>query len=342
MEFIDQLTDHGRHSERAVPDLVFGRHLQLDADISCYEAAYIDESLEKNINNLKLNIETARLMAGATMCNMHLTMDKKGREHIAMVKEYQANRQNRDPELKARVWELRHFLSTYETPTCFPYPWTEQEADDGMAQFQVLRIRNTRRFDLSVIMTTDKDLNMVPGMHIHQNSFVERTHRGGYGHCDLLATQSGKLVKGIGTSFFWHQMLMGDGADNIPGLPWLSPGIMNKYFPTKAIRNAKSDKTRATLCLKRPAGLCGAVTAHKLLLGITSDHAAYERVLECYEGWYTEGTFATWRGDIIACSPKIMLIEQARLLWMKRTLNEDVKDWLEEIDNGAGISYTNQ
>ncbi|MCK5017753.1 MAG: hypothetical protein KAS32_11880, partial [Candidatus Peribacteraceae bacterium] len=150
-----------------------------------------------------------------------------------------------------------------------------------------------------------------------------------------------KLV-GIGTSFFWHQLLSGDSADSIPGLPKLAGFLLNAYVPTKATNKAQlilngSHRAGKTIAFKtlnnRKAGLCGIVTAAKVLAGVTTDTQAFTRIKEAYIAHYGSKPFKliTWRGDTIEVTAGMMMLEQARLLWMLRTHDDDVLKFFGEI-----------
>ena len=79
------------------------------------------------------------------------------------------------------------------------------EADDALAMEQ-MRTDPTGDYPETVIVTIDKDLNMVPGPHFN---FVK----------DTLFSVSHKE----GTRFFWEQLLIGDKADNIIGIDRIGP-----------------------------------------------------------------------------------------------------------------------
>jgi hypothetical protein len=123
-----------------------------------------------------------------------------------------------------------------------------------------------------VIYTQDKDMRMVPGTHLDWLT-----------HVMFKLTPESFVVnyddKVWGRKWFWLQMLHGDTADNIPGLP----GI--KVSPTKT-------------------KLCGPVTAAVELDGINDDTEAFEKVAGLYMGYYGEA----WA---------VNMLEQAILLWMR-------------------------
>ena len=287
---------------------VVGRVLQYDADFGCYECAWLDDSIESNIDTLKKHIEVKRKMAGAEFVNVHITLGMKGgRDQIATVKPYQEQRAGKNLEIKERVAILRNFLANYTSDTSKPIVNLLQEADDSLTQLQERSIK-AHGVKSSVIMSGDKDLWMSQGLHCDQ-----KTGRmylvNGYGKTEYrdVGNTKPKLV-GEGTSWFWHQMLHGDTADNIAGLPTLSGKLLNKYLPTKKY-NAK-----------RNAASCGEAKSTAILKGVTNDREAAKRVLEAYQGTYTNAVE--------------MMVEQAFLLWMRRT--SDVADCVHFL-NESGI-----
>lgn len=266
-----------------------GRVVQYDADFGCYECAHLDDSVAQNFKQLIKHVEVKRRLAGAERINMHLTLGLKGGRHqIATVKEYQKERLNHNVEVKVRVRELRCLLANHRNEVTTPVANLYQEADDSMAAFQNLDLKN------SVIMSGDKDLWMVEGLHCDQSS--GRMYKvKGYGKTEYreVGNVKPKLV-GEGTSWFWHQMLMGDGADTIAGLPKLSGRLANTYKPLKK-HNPK----------RNPIS-CGEVTAVAILKDVVTEKEACTRVYEAYKDFYPNNTLE-------------MLIEQAFLLWMRRT-----------------------
>ncbi len=352
------MTDFSNYSDDAVtegsdfrpepPGLVPGRVLQCDADFLAYHCGYRweEESLEKSIETLKLEVETLRIMAGAEKIALHLTMGTKGGRHeIAMVKEYQGHREKSEG-LAERVGALRDFMANYSTPTVRAEVSLEEEADDALCQAMV-RARDEGCENESVLWSLDKDLWMVGGLHMDHKTYEITHYPWGYGSCHIDESTSSKKVVGQGTSFFWHQMLMGDGADGIPGLPKLSAKICMEMSPTKKLLAAQDRVARATgpektrfakialakICDSTKPKLCGAVGAHTYLEGITNDQDAFKAVYRAYTEHYGKGSFEfeCWRGDTHTLTAGDMLVEQARLLWMRREPNEDVMVFLNEV-----------
>lgn len=297
-----------QHDSTSRP-VVAGRILQADADFFCYYCAKVDEHVNENFRNLLDLINVKRAMAGAEFVNVHVTLGLKGgRNEMATVKEYQGKRDdNRDPALKARVHELRSMLANHKTDVTKPVVNLFVEADDSLTQHQTKLIAEGKR-NLTVIMSGDKDLWMVEGLHC-DGTTGRMWDVKGYGKTEYreVGNVKPKLV-GEGTSWFWHQMIMGDTADNIPGLPFLSGRLANIYLPTKGKANPK-----------RPQIACGEAKAVAMLTGVSSDSEAYRRVYEAYRDYY-------------GISAEEMFYEQAFLLWMRRTNNvHDVMTFLEPL-----------
>lgn len=330
-----------------LPPIIPNSVLQLDGDISSFYLAWTDETLAQNTDALKRHIEVKRLMAGCEIVNVHTTRGlKAGREDAAMVQEYQANRQKMTPEQivkKARVQEIRHWLETYSNAHTVPMPQWKIEADDSMAIEQDKMIKAGR---VSKIMTKDKDLDMILGTHIHYDTYDEWTlvPQNSYGTIWMDRSGSSAKLKGQGTSFFWAQMLMGDSADNIPGLPKLPTELFNVYKPTKAITNARATlrnpkatprarKAASAVIGKRKAANIGPALAHTMLEPCTTDTESFNVVRKAYTAYYGKEVFSyeTWHGNTIRTNASNMLLEQAKLLWILRFEGDDVLSWIKEV-----------
>lgn len=310
--------------ETLVPKEVPGRVLQLDADALAYEcAAFDDDPFQQCINNFKAAIDSRLRMAGATFINLHLTGgDKGGRYDTALVKEYQGNRKDKvKPKHLAglREWIMGYYGSGVIAKAIMH---EHQEADDGMAQGNYKAIQEGHP-ELSVIMSIDKDLTMCSGWHCDWNSY-EMNYVDGFGEIHLDESTSTKKIKGFGTSFFWAQLLMGDGADSIPGLPKLGMPLLDEYDPLKKPRKEDA-KPKA----------CGAVMAWKMLKDVKTDLDAMLLVIKAYQSYYGTESFSyvDWRGDAHNLTSGHMVLEQARLLWMRRVVDECPSVFFKQVTN---------
>jgi DNA polymerase-1 len=292
------------------------RVLQFDADFACYEVADLEVPAANNMKNLLDLLNMKRVTAGAGKINCFITLGyKSGRDTMATVKPYQ---ENRDPDapIKVRVRELRHLLANYESDHIKVIVGHFFEADDLMCREQEKMIAEGRVKD-SILMSGDKDLWMVQGYHADPKT-GRQWLVDGFGKTEYreVGNVKPKLV-GEGTSWFWHQLIMGDKADNIPGLEKISNATLDRYQPLK------SGKPR-----KVGSGACGEAKAVAILDGVTSDTEAAQKVFQAYYEYY--GVHAKER-----------LVEQGYLLWMQRNTNLwDVIDFFRE--SGIKIEPTSK
>lgn len=298
---------------------VVGRVLHIDADFLAYmcSAQSKNPADQKSFDEMKDNAKTiVDNMLGAARAEtpfMHLTdsmSTKGGRYGIAIQRQYQGTRDDKPKPLY--LGEMRKWLASY-------YPgkmYAEYEADDGMGAAQWA---SREKPDLSVICSKDKDLLMIPGLHMDWDTgelwtaddigkvWLECTERE---NADGKVTKTNKM-RGYGFAFFASQMLTGDTADAIVGLPRLAPALANKYVP-----KAKGEHVN-------PCPI-GPVTAIKLLEGCNSIRDYWDVLKECYSGWgdrfvnYINGEAVNWR---------IAIQAEARLLWIRRFNPMDENDF---------------
>lgn len=271
-----------------------GRVVQCDADFICYFVANLDAPLANNVKHLLKILDTNRKMMGCEHMNAHITMGSKGGRHeMATIKPYQEDR--KPGETKDRVREIRGELANWAGSDHITVIANFiVEADDSISRYHTAY--NKSGCGLSIIDSGDKDLNMNQG--VHRDSNTKKLIRvEGYGKVEYKDVGNTKpKLKGYGDSWFFYQMLIGDGADNIPGLEKLSAEHMNEYVPLKKFNP------------NRKPGLCGEKKAVAILEGVSSSTIAAKRVWACYVGYY--GLKAEER-----------FVEQAFLLWMRRDGN---------------------
>jgi len=295
------------------PVIYKGRVVQADADFYCYFVADVDQPLAANMKRLINILDTNRKMMGAVYTNAHITLGSKGGRHeMATVKSYQKVRATKAVDAtKERVKEIRSELANWAgTDTITIIANLITEADDSISQYHTEY--NASGKGLSIIDSGDKDLNMNQGVHRDSNSkkLVRVT---GYGTTEFkdVGNVKPKLI-GYGDSWFWHQMLMGDPVDGIPGLEVCTGEILNEYLPTKKFNP------------KRKNAACGPAKAVAILSGVKNSNTAALRVFGAYFSYY--GVNAEER-----------IIEQAFLLWMRRDGNVwDCVKYLKE----CGINVT--
>lgn len=296
-----------------IPDAVKGRIVHIDADFLAYQCSAESKTEFKSFEDMKHNadiaIETLRALAGAEYVHLHLTpfsSNKGNRYSHALLKEYQANRKNKEKP------KYLHVMRQYLAQKYHGKMHERCEADDGMSSSQYAAIARGER-NLSIICSKDKDLDMVPGLHLDWDRGCIKDTGDDFGRIWLDDTKSTKKLKGLGQKFFWAQMLMGDTADNISGIPKL-------HSPYYEMVGRKSPST------------CGPAGAFKLLDEARSNKEAFDIVKSVYKCY---PSFVDWRtGAPISWADAFW--SEARLLWMRRDKEDedDVKKWVKEIVNG--------
>jgi hypothetical protein len=327
------------HEAEAIefPPTVAGRTVHVDADFLAYQvtAESADGTSDKTYEDMQHNAEVAvdnlRGLAGAQHVHLHLTpstSNKGGRYDLAVLKEYQGNRVDK-PKPRylgiMREWLVKRYPGTLHQ-FC--------EADDGMSSAQYAAIAKGER-NLSIIASKDKDLNMVPGLHLDwKTGQITDTWNGedDFGEVKLvehvMPSGSVKQIKGYGHKFFWAQMLIGDTADNISGLPAIPGHVMNAIKPTKAILKArevledesasdvKKEKAQKVLD-ERTAGQCGPATAILILDMIDNPRTAYHTIKNMYRRYGEDEGFVHHKtGDPVSWGKAFA--SEGQLLWMRQ------------------------
>ena len=299
------------HDSPEYPEPVAGRVAHIDADLMAYQVSAeskaelnpMDPTPRKTLEDMKHNAAQACLhvmkLAGATRAVLHTTnnSNKGGRPEQAILKEYQANRKNKvRPE---NLDDIRDWLAVGCQEDCFEgRNHTIQEADDGLAQAIYADREN------AILCSADKDLLMVPGLKLDMQTYVVSNQEDDFGFIEIKETKSAKKLVGRGTKFFWAQMLMGDPADNISGIPLLDV-------------NGKAKK-------------CGPVQTYATLAVASSDKECYHIVKTAFETLEKEHgyEYRHWKTGRRVTATKAMFSEM-QLLWMRRKPSAtDVLDWL--------------
>lgn len=151
-------------------------------------------------------------ITGAGKVVMHLThgASTKGDRFLAATTQpYQGQRQ---AGRKPNNWAfLREWMETYEGDAFTPKIWMTREADDGIAYVNEGAALHANI--LHVVHSADKDMRMFCGVHCDWDSYeMTEVPLGTY---DIV----GENGLQYGHKWFWMQMLHGDSADHIPGLP---------------------------------------------------------------------------------------------------------------------------
>lgn len=299
-----------KHPEHGTPakvaPLVKGRVVHIDADFLAYMVSYAeDTSILQMQENCDTMIEKMRLMSGAEKTMLHLTpkgSDKGDRYNIALQKEYQGNRKDK-PKPK-----FLHMIREYMHKERGAVLCVDCEADDSMATYQYNAIKEGKQH-LSVIATKDKDLTMVPGLQVNWDTGeMTDTKDDPFGWITLDTSKTTKKVRGRGWKYFWAQLLMGDGADNIQGIPKV---IHDDYTGGK---------------LKS----CGPVLTYDIISPVRNNSEAFTLVKQLFKDTGKALPYTNWR-DGTPVNWKDVLVSEMKLLWMRRTKDQnDVLHWLKE------------
>jgi hypothetical protein len=270
-------------SAGAVPVLQ-GRTLYLDGDGLAYYCAGNDDTLLGEARSRtadKIRGMAASCAAGQQAILLTGSGSHKGHRYaVARVKPYQGQRAN---SRRPKNWQgLRDLLADgyFGTSTVST---TTAEADDLFGHHGHRDPANT------VIGTQDKDMRMVPGWHMDWVSNLM---------CYLPPdTYDFKFNdKQFGLKWFWLQMLHGDTADQIPGLPWYMGKDAKGAGKLKAV---------------------GPVTAEAMLAETKCNVDALVVVHAAYKSYYKERAL-------------VEMMEQAVLLWMRRDAESKWYDCLME------------
>ena len=184
--------------------VVPGRRVHIDADMLAYQCGGDEDTdVATSRRILKSKIDLFKDAAGAEGVLLHMTASGSTKGHralIAYTKPYQGQRKGHRP----KNWQyLRDYMA--EGLAGPIKQWFDREADDGFGFISM-------NCPLDVIATRDKDMRMLPGWHLNWDTYK------------LIKVEPGQFAleaggKLYGHKWFWTQMLWGDAADNIPGLP---------------------------------------------------------------------------------------------------------------------------
>lgn len=273
---------HGTSLRGVVP----GRVLLMDGDGLCYYCAGNDDTdVGQARANLNERIRQALSASGAERVEILMTgkgSPKGDRYYIARAKVYQGQRSS-DRRPKNWVY-LRQLLnaSSLTTPSGEIGIHTEyyMEADDCFAVREAeLGAENI------VIHTQDKDMRMIPGWHLNWDDWSMFYLAPG----TWKAVHNGKV---FGRQWFWLQMMHGDQADNIPGLPFYLDGSIVKSGPNKGQEKVIKVGGKAEILAD--------------LDGITNDRAAAQWAYQLYKTCY--------KTEFDTC---VAMLEQGILLWIR-------------------------
>lgn len=288
--------------------IIPGRVLLVDGDgLAYYCAGNDDTDAGTARQNLIDKVKGAARQVGAERIVILLTgsgSNKGWRYAIARVKPYQGQRAD---ARRPKNWQaLRDYLTSgfcaFEVEST-----VTAEADDLFGWYAY-------NFpDDVVIYTQDKDMRMLPGRHLDWVS--HRIHTVGYTKTMCIQRELMYNIVPIDSVFndvqyghrwFWLQMLHGDGADNIPGLPLATI----KYGGSAVDPSFKLNKVGEA--------------AAKKILAAHSDLSLVDTVALAYRSYYGE----RWLAE---------MLEQACLLWMRRVPS----DWDDCLNPGGPMACFN-
>lgn len=206
MDFTDIANEVGTaHAiePQGVP-VVKGRRVHIDADMLAYQCGgNEDTDVATSRRILKSKIDLFKDAAGAESILLHMTASgstKGDRAVVAYTKPYQGQRKGHRP----KNWQyLRDYMADGVAGPI--KQWYDREADDGFGFISA-------NCPLDVIATRDKDMRMLPGWHLNWD-----TYELVYVPSEVFGVEHGGKL--YGHKWLWTQMLWGDAADNIPGLP---------------------------------------------------------------------------------------------------------------------------
>ena len=357
-------------------EMVVGREVHIDGDSAAYKCSGKDGTpLSVCKKRFKDFIEDKRLAAGAEFVNLCFTGgdgSKGGRYTTAVTKPYQEQRVGTQrpenlPELRA--WAMNEYAGKVRTilevfdgkrerTRGVLVIVTSEEADDTMTQLHQ-QFKDRGLHDLSVICAEDKDLFMNDGLFLDWNTHELRDCPTPYGHIEPYQTPGGQnKIIGAGKSFFFAQLLTGDTADTIPGLPYFTTALAATCFPSSELREQKRRHTEQTMpsgkaltpaqsaAVKKKIGKlvgatksksCGPVAVFEYLEECRTEREAFDKVLRAYCAYYgkDEEVYNPHTEQTEIWQPLDFMIEQGRLLWMRRYYGEDVVTYFKEIVNGT-------
>lgn len=335
--------------EFVYPPVVANRIAHIDADFMAYQAAAdrrdeLDghkprKTVPEKCERAKRGLDHLRRCVGAATYLAHITpsgSNKGGRDSYAVTLPYQGSRADRErPE---HLDQIRAYISTLP---CLVH--LDQEADDGMAQANYQAIANGTEH-LSVIVSKDKDLRMVPGLHWDFDTETLITAPA-FGKIWIDDSKSSKTMKGWGTKFFWVQCLMGDTADNIRGLPLVTKGAMadlyrvdtelNKLYNQhdKAKDTERADQLLSMIAVsRRRTRKVGPLLAYDVLAPMQTDYDCFTLVRSLFIDLDENSDYEFIDHKTQEpCTGTQALFGDMLTLWMRRKNDPmDVLHWLKE------------
>ena len=214
-----------REAEARLDEILPGKYSREEGvDYQLWAEKYL-EPLENALHNVKVMVDKALNDLDCTEfdAKMYLSGGHNFRYDVAKTRPYKGNRDKKHRPTHEE--EIRKYIRrTWDTEVTDGI-----EADDalGIAQCQTYGPQD------SVIVTIDKDLDMIPGL---KYNFVNEIYY------DVPHYEAWKN--------FCIQLLTGDTTDNIPGLPKVGPAKAEKYLDGIGYHEDGTPCERADLLLE--------------------------------------------------------------------------------------------
>lgn len=230
----------------------------IDGDIILYKAGFSAQAkdpespvshsiqvLNTLINFIKEYLSNQLIEIESTLICLSPPGEDNFRYKVAKTKPYKENRRGKPKPLNFD--EMRQYLiDKYEHNIT-----SGQEADDEMGILAQEDIHG------NLIVSSDKDMRMVPGWHWEMSAdrkpyFVD-LHENDIGYLKLIRKE-GKSPKifGTGLAWFYAQCLMGDTADNIPGIKGM--GVVGTHKALESCKN-RADYANTVINIYKDKGL---------------------------------------------------------------------------------------
>lgn len=279
----------------------------IDGDVLVYECAWGSQDRETgeifSFDSVaeRIDKKIADMLDATKSDSYQIYLTGKGnfREDIAVTKPYKGNRKQEKP---FHYKNARVYLESLGAIVVYG-----MEADDAMAiELQAEFDKTISNMDFTkedvkkVISTRDKDLRQVPGWHYGWEVGKQPEYAMRWvdelGEVELVDGNKKKDIKGTGLKFFYAQLITGDPVDNIPGLR-----------------------------------LGGPVAAYEAVNPAESEEEMYDAVRALYKERAIKDH--PHLGDTLDAFVDAQMLEQGRLLWMVRYLDDEGNPVMWELPN---------
>lgn len=171
--------------------------LLIDGDILLYRVGFTTEDVSEDIAKVRMNSYIDEILHNSFCSDYRIFLTGSGNFRKELYGDYKANRKQEKPK---HYQALKDYLIQYE----------KAELQEGQEADDALGINQT---DTTIIASTDKDLNQIPGRHYN---FVKDEHY--------------EISEEEGLRFLYTQILTGDSTDNIKGIKGIGPKKAEKIL----------------------------------------------------------------------------------------------------------------